>query len=620
MPNATWRLVRAILRFLPLALALARDRNRYLLFGPRRRMTPERRRKRARKLKKAFIDLGPTYIKLGQLLSTRPDVVPQEYVDELMELQDDVPPAAYPKIERVIEEELGPVDLVFQRFERNAISGASLGQVHVAYYRGERVAVKVRRPGVERLVAADLRALNLCLPWLQRLMRLMGEDAHARSLGGVAGDFERRINQEMDYVRESDMLNEIKSNFEGDDRVVIPRTHDEVCTERVLTMEYVDGVKINDLRRLDQMGLDRRRIASDLEKIYLKMTLVDGVYHGDPHPGNLAVDEEGRIVLYDFGMSGRLAPSLQRTFVDFYMAAASRDAEGVIDSMIEMGTLDRDADREIMVDVIEIAIQDLSGEGVDEFRMQRLMEEVDETVYEYPVTIPSYISLGLRVSTIVEGVCLELDPEFDFLSVAKEFFVEEGFVQREVRGRAREAFEEIQMTLEALARTPRALESGLQKFGRDDVEVVVDVEDSASHLRNMGKGISYALVGGASIVGSTVLSTSTSDYALPLFGFGVAMLYMSRRSFRDRSTTVGPRAYATRHQMDSGSRGDGDGRRQTEAIDGLDRHRRPPDGSSHGPSERLGRGRRRDEREGRDGPRRPRYRGPRRPDDADDAR
>ncbi len=587
MARAYWRLVRAFLKFLPFVVAFARDRNRFLVFGGGRKVSPERRRKRARKLKDTLIALGPTYIKLGQLLSTRPDVVPQEYIDELMELQDDVPPAPYPEIQRIIEEDLGHPDEVFDSFDRTAISGASLGQVHVAYYRGHKVAVKVRRPGVEDLVLADLRVMNFFLPMVQKAARLMGENAHADSLGGVAEDFERRINQEMNYYREAEMLNEIRDNFEGDDRVLIPGTFDEVCTERVLTMEYHGGIKINDVDTLERMGHDRERIARNLEKIYLQMSLIDGVYHGDPHPGNLAVDEEGRIVIYDFGMSGRLSPSLQETFVEFYRAAADHDAEGVIDAMIEMGTLDRDVDRDIMVDVIDVAIRDLSGEEVDDLRIEQLMEEIDDTVYEYPLTIPSHISLGLRVSTIVEGVCIELDPEFDFLEVAREFFIEEGYVQKEIRGRMAQALEDFEDTMTAIARTPSKLERGLEKFQRDDVEVVVDVEDSAKHLRSMGKGISYALAGGSAIVGATVLTNTLAGLAPYLFVFGLLLLYMSRRSFRDRRGALGPKTYATRHQAEKMQDGHWEDRREESEerredlrpqweSTGRSRHRAPP--------------------------------------------
>jgi len=550
MVRAYWRLVKAFFRFLPLALTYARDRKRWILFGHSRDVTPEKQRRRAKRLKDTLIALGPTYIKLGQLLSTRPDILPGAYIDELTELQDDVPPAPYDEIEKVIERELGHPDEVFDTFERDAISGASLGQVHVAYYRGEKVAVKVRRPGVESLVRADLRVLNICLPVVRRLSRVLGEEAHADSLKGLADDFERRIKQEMNYRRERSMLEEIRGNFEGDDRVRIPESYGEVSTEGVLTLEYLRGTKINDVRRLERVGHDTEEIAKNLEKIYLKMTLVDGVFHGDPHPGNLAVNADGQIVIYDFGMSGRLSPSLQDTLVDFYLAASNDDAEGVVDAMMEMGTLDRDVDRGLIVEVIEVAIEDYSGGDVSEIRIQQLMDEIEETIYEYPLRIPSYIALGLRVSTIVEGVCLELDPDFDFLGVAKEFFIEEGYVQEAARGRVVDAWEEVREAFASAVRTPAKFEKSLDKIGRDDIEVVVDVEDSREHIEKLGKRLSYALVASASIVGATVLALGETGFAPYLFGFGVVVLYLLRRSFKKKEGIRGPRYYATRHERE----------------------------------------------------------------------
>ena len=550
MVRAYWRLLKAFFQFLPFALAYARDKKKWLIFGPSRDVAPEKRRRRARKLKETLIGLGPTYIKLGQILSTRPDVLPRAYIDELTELQDDVPPAPYEGVERIIEEEIGHPDDVFDTFERDALSGASLGQVHVAYYRGEKVAVKVRRPGVESLVEADLRAVSLFLPVVRRAARALGEEAHADSLKGLTDDFERRIRQEMNYRRERAMLEEIRGNFEGDDRIRIPESYGEVSTERVLTLEYVEGIKINDVRRLERVGHDTEEIAKNLEKAYLKMTLVDGVFHGDPHPGNLAVNADGQIVIYDFGMSGRLSPSLQDTLVDFYLAASNGDAEGVVDAMIEMGTLDRDVDRGLMVEVVEVAIEDYSGGDVDEMRIQQLMNEIEETIYEYPLRIPSYIALGLRVSTIVEGVCLELDPEFDFLGVAREFFIEEGYVQEAARGQIIEAWEEVREAFASVVRTPAKFERSLDKLGRDDIEVVVDVDDSREHIEKLGKRLSYALVASAAIVGTTVLAVGETGFAPYMLGFGVVVLYLLRRSFKKEDKIRGPRYYATRHETE----------------------------------------------------------------------
>lgn len=536
-------MVRALVGFLPLVLTYLRDRNRYLLFGRSRRVTPDVRRRRAERLRQTLVSLGPTYIKLGQLLSARPDVVPQEYIDELIRLQDDVPPAPYSEAAEVVREELGDPAVVFDEFREDAISGASLGQVHEARYQGERVAVKVRRPGVEGLVNADVGAIRLVLPLLKWFL----DEGHAESLEGLVDDFEVRVNQEMDYVREAGVLNEVRANFRGDDRVVIPASVDEVSTDRVLVLRYVEGTKITRVDELRRRGFDTSRIARDLEKIYLRMVMVDGVFHGDPHPGNLAVDREGRIVLYDFGMSGRVSPSLRRSFVELYVAAARRDAEGVVDAMVELGTLDPDVDRDLMVRVIEVTIQDLTGERVDELRVQRLLEEIEETVYEYPLRIPSYVALGLRVSTIVEGICLQLDPEFDFLGVAREFFVEEGYIEEAFRDRAREFAGELGDTAAAVYRTPVKLEGALDTIDRGEVEVVADLRDSRDYIERLGKRISYAVLGGSAVIGGSILATSSPVYAVPVFLFGVVMVYLLARSFRSPVGLQAPTYYSSRY-------------------------------------------------------------------------
>lgn len=541
-------MVRAFLGFLPLVLTYLRDRNRYVVFGRSRRVSPSERRERAERLREALVSLGPTYIKLGQLLSARPDVVPQEYIDELIRLQDDVPPAPYSEVRGVIREEIGDPTEVFDEFREGAISGASLGQVHEARYEGERVAVKVRRPGVESLVNADVRALRMALPVVQWFL----EEGHAESLQGLADDFEVRVNQEMDYVREAGMLNEIKRNFRGDSRVVVPATVNEISTERVLVMRYVEGTKITRVDELRKRGFDTHRIARDLEKIYLRMVMVDGVFHGDPHPGNLAVDSEGRIVLYDFGMSGRVSPSLRRSFVELYVAAARRDAEGVVDAMVELGTLDPDVDRDLMVRVIEVTIQDLTGERVDELRVQRLLEEIEETVYEYPLRIPRYVALGLRVSTIVEGICLQLDPEFDFLGVAREFFVEEGFIEEAFRDRAREFVADFGDSAAAVGRTPVKLERALDTIDRGEVEVEADLRDTRDNIERLGKRISYAVLGGSAVIGGSILATASPVYAAPVFLFGVVMVLLLVRSFRKPMGLQGPKYYASRYEEASG--------------------------------------------------------------------
>jgi len=258
--RAYWRFVIVFYQFSPLLVAYLRDRRRYLLVGGSRRVTTEMQLERADILLETLLTLGPTFIKLGQLLSTRPDILPKAYIDVLSSLQDDVPPAPWPESKLVIEDELGPIDEVFDEFDTDPISGASLGQVYLATYEGDQVAVKIRRPNIESLVEADLTVLRWSVPIL---VKFLGE-GRAFSLDNLTEEFSKTIRQEMDYSRERDILEEIRGNF-GDNRdIEIPEPVDDACGPRVLTMEYLPGVKISDTDRLNEMGIDRTELATKL--------------------------------------------------------------------------------------------------------------------------------------------------------------------------------------------------------------------------------------------------------------------------------------------------------------------------------------------------------------------
>ncbi|MEF8884251.1 MAG: AarF/ABC1/UbiB kinase family protein [Haloarculaceae archaeon] len=498
-PRAYWRFVVVVWQFLPLLLAYLRDRNRFLLFGGSRRVTAETRRRRARSLLETLLALGPTFIKLGQLLSTRPDVLPPEYVDELEELQDRVPPADWAAARAVVEEDLGPIDERFAAFDTEAISGASLGQVYRAETEDGQVAVKVRRPGVRDLVEADLRVIRWSLPVLMYFV----DESRAFSLETLADEFDRTINQEMDYEREADMLEEISANFADDETIRMPSVDRSRSTERVLTMEYVPGTKITDLEGLDERDLDGSRLAETLQRAYLQMIIVDGVFHADPHPGNLAVQDDGTLVFYDFGMSGYVDTYVQDRIVDFYIAVANQDIQAILDTLVEMGTLSPEADRQVMGDVLELAIADARGEDIEQYRVQQIVQQVEDTIYDFPFRLPANLALILRVATVVEGVCVTLDEDFDFIDVATSYLQEQGYLEDTVRQYVEDRATEAREATQSALRTPPKLEDVLDQARNRDLEVKVDLRDSQRLIGRFARRIVYGLV-----LASTVLSTA----------------------------------------------------------------------------------------------------------------
>jgi predicted unusual protein kinase regulating ubiquinone biosynthesis (AarF/ABC1/UbiB family) len=543
--RAYWRFLVVARHFMPLVLAYLRDRNRFLFFGPERTVTAAQRRQRAKRLLDSLLTLGPTFIKLGQLLSTRPDVMPPEYIDELTALQDKVPPAPWPGAKAVIEGELGDVEATFDEFDTDPLSGASLGQVYHAELDGEPVAVKVRRPDVKSLVEADLRVVRWTLP----LVLYFVDSARSFSLETLADEFDQTIREEMDYEREARMLEDIKANFAEDAGIRIPAVHQAQSTKRVLTMEYVPGTKITDTERIDELGIDRTELAETLQRSYLQMIIGDGVFHADPHPGNLAVQDDGTLVFYDFGMSGHVQPFVQDRIIDFYSAVASQDIDAILDALVEMGTLSPDADRQLMGDVMELAIADARGEDIEQYRVNQIVSQVEDTMYEFPLRLPPDLALVLRVATVVEGVCVTLDPDFDFIAVATAYLREEGYMARGAREYAEERVTELREAGRSAVRVPPKLEQTLDRIDRDDLVVNARLEDPDGLFASLARRLVLGMAVASGVFSTAFLYAVASNAAAIVAAvFTVFVAGWLLLSFR-RRRAIGAKPQFTRQSM-----------------------------------------------------------------------
>jgi len=528
-----------------LLLAYARDRRRYLVFGSGRRVDEETQIRRANKLLDSLLTLGPTFIKLGQLLSTRPDVLPPAYIDVLSSLQDDVPPAEWAGAREVLEAEVGDIDEAFESFDVDPISGASLGQVYRARVDGDEVAVKIRRPGIDDLVEADLRVIRWSLPIL---LYFVGE-AQAFSLENLADEFSKTIREEMDYEREARMLAEIKANFADTDDIRVPAVVESRSGPRVLTMEYVPGTKINDVEELDAKDIDREDVAEKLQRAYLQMIIADGVFHADPHPGNLAVQDDGSIVFYDFGMSGRVDEFVQEKIVDFYVAVANQDIDAILDSLIAIGTLSPEADRDVMGDVMELAIADARGEDIEQYRVQQIIGQIEDSIYEFPFRLPPNLALVLRVATVVEGVCVTLDPQFDFIETATDYLTEQGYREETARQYVADAGEQVQDSIQSMVRVPPKLESTLDRAQRGNLTVQVEFGDDKGVMDKLARRIVYGLVFSFSLLSTAYLYQGGALYATVVsIVIGIAGAFLLWRSFRSKGG-ITARPQFTRQEM-----------------------------------------------------------------------
>lgn len=405
------------LRLLPFVLAFVRDRRRWIIVGAPARRSPEQHRRRAQRLAATIAALGPTYIKLSQVFASRADIVPEPYLEQLGTLTDNVPPLAPGVAERVVREELGrDVAELFERFDREPLAAASLGQVHRASHQGREVVVKILRPGVEDLVRQDLDiAFRLLF-----VVNLLAPNHHTRALSAIVSEFARRIDDELDFREEAKYAEAIRKNFAAEPRVLVPEVLGAFTRRRVLVLEYLDGTRIDRLQdRLASGELQLERVLTTVIEAYLKMMLEDGLFHADPHPGNLLVDPQGRLVLLDFGMVLRVEPEMRARLIRTVVAASRQDVDGVINGFYALGILDPDVDRGTVRDAATRLMALSLEDDLSPRQVQRFVEKVLQTFYEWPLMLPSDLVYFGRAAVLVEGIGHRYDPGFHMVRIAR---------------------------------------------------------------------------------------------------------------------------------------------------------------------------------------------------------
>lgn len=419
---------RVMLKLLPVVLNLRRDRREWVR-KEGRGINEARYRRHAEKALATFIALGPSYIKLGQWLSSRADMLPQPYLEVFARLQDDVPPAPFEHVRPTIETELGAsLGEAFEEFNPAPLSGASLGQVYLARHAGRQVIVKVARPGIERTIEDDIHVLKKILPIATRFI-----DPNLRfSAEGMLAQFIETIHEEMDYRIEAENLLTIKRNLAGDgSSVIIPGVFMNRTTRHVLTMEYVPGIKITDVAALDARGIDRAALVVRVHRVFFKMLLRHSIFHADPHPGNISVEDNGnaRLILYDFGMVGRLDDETRLKLIRLYLALLDKDPERTVNVLIELGTLEPTVNRYVVERGIGLSIQSLYGRQVDRMEVKALMELANKTMSRFPFRLPKNLALYMRMGSILEGIYQHHKVKFQFVKVLANLLEDEGLLR-----------------------------------------------------------------------------------------------------------------------------------------------------------------------------------------------
>ena len=380
---------------------------------------PERARGRAKEFSELLVDLGPAFIKAGQALSTRPDLVPPVLLEELAQLQDQLPGFDSGLAMACIEEDLSePIDQVFEQLDLEPISAASLGQVHKGKLKnGQQVAVKVQRPGLREQITLDLYMVRNIAAWLNRNVRLIRSD-----LVALIDELGKRVFEEMDYINEAENAEKFRKLHLGNPRIAVPRIFHEATSRRVLTMEWIDGVKLTNLNAVRELGIDPDEMIEVGVNCSLQQLLEHGFFHADPHPGNLLALADGRLCYLDFGMMSEVSRESRTGLIQAVVHLVNRNFNKLSNDFVTLGFLAEDVNLEPIVPAFETVFSQALEQGVSRMDFKSVTDDMSGVMYKFPFKVPAYYALIIRSLVTLEGIALSVDPEFKILGAAYPYF------------------------------------------------------------------------------------------------------------------------------------------------------------------------------------------------------
>ncbi|MEH2458751.1 ABC1 kinase family protein [Nostoc sp.] len=474
-----------------------------------------RRKTQAVWIRNTLLDLGPTFIKVGQLFSTRADIFPGEYVEELAKLQDKVPAFSYEQVEATIEKELGKkIPELFHNFEPIPLAAASLGQVHKAVlHSGESVVIKVQRPGLKKLFEIDLQILKGITRYFQNHPKW----GKGRDWLGIYEECCRILWEEIDYLNEGRNADTFRRNFRGYDWVNVPRIYWRYATSRVLTLEYLPGIKISQYEALEAAGLDRKAIARQGAQAYLIQLLNSGFFHADPHPGNIAVSASGALIFYDFGMMGRIKANVREGLMETLFGIAQKDGDRVVQSLIDLGAIAATDDMGPVRRSVQYMLDHFMDKPFENQSVAAISDDLYEIAYNQPFRFPATFTFVMRAFSTLEGVGKGLDPDFNFMEVAKPYAMQ---LMTDMNGSEGNSFlNELSRQAAQVSSTafglPRRLEDTLEKLERGDMRLRVRSIETERLLRRQSSiqlSISYALLISGFTLSATILVVSNHEW------------------------------------------------------------------------------------------------------------
>ncbi len=489
----------------------------------------------AERLRMAFAELGPTFIKLAQLLSTRPDLITRQFADEFKKLQDRVPPFPTEQAVAIIEEETGlPIDQVFSHLERTPVAAASIAQVHHGrLLDGTEVVVKVQRPDIREQIETDISILSS----LANLMERYVPESVFYNPVGIVEEFQRTVKKELDFTEEARNCMRFWKNFEDEPDVVIPRVFAKYTTEKMIVMGRIEGVRIDNIEEITRLGLDRPRLAKIGVDAYFKQVLMDGFFHADPHAGNIFAMTDGRIGFMDFGIVGRVSPDVRETMANTFLALIHKDFDKLIDQYIELGLIPEHIDmdvfrKEFKADLADF-LEPLYGLTLKELNFAEYMDTVTKLAVRYKLKIPSDLLLVNKAMLILENLGRELDPNFDFIAAAEPYaskIIRERIRPARLYERTRKNVMEIS---DMIALFPKQVRQVIRKILRDDIHIKMTHVNLDKFIRDMDRSsnrISFSLIISAMLLSSAIMHATgvgPTIYGFSILGltaFGFAFL------------------------------------------------------------------------------------------------
>ncbi len=476
-------------------------------------------------------ELGPTFVKFGQIMSTRTELLPPELIEELKKLQDHAKPLPFSDVQAVILETCPDIDAWFSEIDETPLASASIGQVHCAVLKdGTKVALKVQRPGIPDIIENDL---GILMSMAERIDAVFPEIRVYNPVGMVQ-DFAQQIRKELDFTRDARNADRMARNFHNVPGIRFPKIYWEYSSSRMLVMEFIEGVRIDNPEAIQAMGIDPHGVGVRGFNAYLKMIFEDGFFHGDPHPGNLLVNKEGDVIFLDFGIVGVLRPEKRQIFINLLFALVTDDIELMLKSLEGFGIMISEADREALRDDLYIMMHDFGGgTDVHSLNFGLMVNELTDTMRRYKLRVPMNLMLLLKVFVMVLDIGVRLDPKFNISTEITPYLTKLADTDNLSAAYLKRASNSMMEAVDAMFDLPRNVNLMLKRLATGTVRLEIvdtDLQKLQMALDRASDKIMIGLVVAALVIGSSlVLQTSTITLPsqvtwIAIFGYAAAVV------------------------------------------------------------------------------------------------